>query len=341
MGIYRPMDYEELDSLLSSYLSRTYSFFPFFKEAFILLYHTGCRVSELFEINRWRRINDITLAFTPQKFNSERIVPIPSGVSLFPQWVDFQTVPWFGHSIKQLNSMFMSFSPFVSYLADTKSISLYLFRYRYIRFLFSNGWSLSDIQTIMGYSSTTVIYNYLNSSLFYYDQDETDYIKYRGLYFVRNRLTFNDGHSGIITSGVFNPNLTGYYYNIEAVEHYFTYNTKYRLLTRAELVSILDLDFDPNLSFLSLCDGYFWPGQYYVADMVSAYTFALSPTGSFYAGVLDGFFLNENQSYIFWYFDEVLGHYNTASYSPFYRRLFAMVAGFELRYAPMWVVKNY
>lgn len=241
MGQFYSLDYSKLDTILKDVKNTTLDYFPYFQEAFILLYETGCRVGELFEITRWRRINDTTLGLTPQKYNSERIIVIPAGVTLFPQWVDNQVVPWFGLSVVQLNALFMRYSPYTSYLAETKPVSLYLFRYRYIRYLASSGWSLADIQTIMGYSSQTVIHNYLNSALSYYAElPPIPVVRFGNLDFMVSNVNLNDGGAGI-----FPPNGDagrvsdfGYLYTYSAMSRIVSSYPSFRLLTPQDKISL-------------------------------------------------------------------------------------------------------
>lgn len=242
MGQYYSLDYSKLDTILKDVKNTTLDYFPYFQEAFILLYETGCRVGELFEITRWRRINDTTLGLTPQKYNSERIIVIPAGVTLFPQWVDNQIVPWFGLSVVQLNALFMRYSPYTSYLAETKPVSLYLFRYRYIRYLASNGWSLADIQTIMGYSSQTVIHNYLNSALSYSaEAPVVPHVVIGGLEWVLPSFSISDGGSGVYSANLDSNNdaVFGKLYSYSAVVRCLDSHSYLRLPSSTEFNSLV------------------------------------------------------------------------------------------------------
>lgn len=77
-----------------------------FNEAFTILKLTGCRVSELFEIERWSWLGDEIYSFQPQKGNTVRTVQLNSECADFQDAIKGQYKPFGGLTKYQLYNVY-------------------------------------------------------------------------------------------------------------------------------------------------------------------------------------------------------------------------------------------
>jgi hypothetical protein len=163
--VYSPLNDSELDSICLSLVNQNLPYFSAFHEAFVLLYLTGCRVEEIFAVHRWERLQGYEMMFLPQKDNYWRYVTLDSRCDNFIDAVVGKYKPFGGLSSGQLNSLFYNFSQYSNYKVGSKPVSLYLFRYNFIRKLHNSGLNINQIADKMGYTSTTVVGGYLTAEI--------------------------------------------------------------------------------------------------------------------------------------------------------------------------------
>lgn len=228
--IYSPLSDAELDSVCLSLVNQDLPYFSAFHEAFVLLYLTGCRVNELFQISSWERVSGYEMRFLPHKGNYHRTVTLDSRCDSFIDAVVGQYKPFGGLSSGQLNSVFYNFSEYSNFRVGTKPVSLYLFRYNFIRRLFNDGLNINQIADKMGYTSTTVVGGYLTADIekgFFLDTD--GFVNINGTWWAQNYLNWTDGGSLIsIYSNVSGFDPIGYY-SIRSIVRFLALNPQYRL----------------------------------------------------------------------------------------------------------------
>ena len=155
----------ELRVMADYFINADFPYFTELHEAFQLLKLTGCRIQEIFEIYRWRRLEGNTFELIPQKKNNPRYIILDDTFLSFQTAVDNQYAPFLGRTYSQLQGIFNKINPYGKLYSGGKEITNYFFRYLYVRELFETGLTLSEIADHMGYGSTTAVNNYLNADL--------------------------------------------------------------------------------------------------------------------------------------------------------------------------------
>lgn len=247
--IYSPLSDSELDSICLSLVNRDLPYFSAFHEAFLLLYLTGCRVEEIFDISRWERLSDYEMRFLPQKDNYHRYVTLDYRCDSFIAAVVGRYKPFGGLSAYQLNRVFYNFSEYSNFRVGSKPVSLYLFRYNFIRKLHADGLNINQIADKMGYTSTAVVGGYLTAEIekgFFLDTD--DFINIDGTYWSKKFLSWNDGGSDIQIRAPFSDGVSYFYYNYTSVGRYLLNNTSFRLPTQADFYQLIQFCYDSGFS---------------------------------------------------------------------------------------------
>lgn len=273
--IYSPLSDSELDSVCLSLVNQDLPYFSAFHEAFVLLYLTGCRVTELFQITSWERVSGYEMRFLPHKGNYHRNVTLDSRCDSFIDAVVGQYKPFGGLSSGQLNSVFYNFSEYSNFKVGTKPVSLYLFRYNFIRRLFNDGLNINQIADKMGYTSTTVVGGYLTAEIekgFFLDTD--GFVNINGTWWAQNMLNWSDGGTDIRLFDTFNDgNLCGYYRSY-SVNRFLSINPQFRLPSvedfQALFVYLVSCGYSGMRSLL-LPNNLYWNQVY--SSMVNAFGF--------------------------------------------------------------------
>ena len=281
--IYSPLSDSELDSVCLSLVDQDLPYFSAFHEAFVLLYLTGCRVEEIFAINRWERIAGYEMRFLPQKDNYHRNITLDNRCDNFIAAVVGQYKPFGGLSSGQLNSLFYNFSEYSNFRVGSKPVSLYLFRYNFIRHLFSDGLNINQIADKMGYTSTTVVGGYLTAAIekgFFLDTD--NFININGTLWSKTFLSWNDGGTDILSRVPFSDGLPYYYYNYSSVNRYLLSNSSLRLPTQSDFNDLVSYTYTAGFSggrSLLVPSTVYWSSVN--AFMVNAFGFGLVGAGMF------------------------------------------------------------
>lgn len=213
--IYSPLSDSELDSICLSLVNQDLPYFSAFHEAFVLLYLTGCRVEEIFAVHRWERLQGYEMMFLPQKDNYWRYVTLDSRCDSFIDAVVGRYKPFGGLSSGQLNSLFYNFSQYSNYRVGAKPVSLYLFRYNFIRRLFNDGLNINQIADRMGYTSTSVVGGYLTAEIekgFFLDTE--GYVNINGTWWSDRDISVNIGDGKCFIKNPFSIDFPVGYYDI-------------------------------------------------------------------------------------------------------------------------------
>lgn len=214
--IYSPLSDSELDSICLSLVNQELPYFSAFHEAFVLLYLTGCRVEEIFAVHRWERLQGYEMMFLPQKDNYWRYVTLDSRCDSFIDAVVGKYKPFGGLSSGQLNSVFYNFSEYSNFRVGSKPVSLYLFRYNFIRKLHNSGLNINQIADKMGYTSTTVVGGYLTAEIekgFFLDTD--GFVNINGTWWSDRDISVNIGSGKCFVNQPFSIDFPVGYYKID------------------------------------------------------------------------------------------------------------------------------
>lgn len=330
MGQYfKPLSDNELESICLNYLTVDLPYFPQFREAFRLLYITGARVEEIFDISRWHLVVDDTYEFLPQKGNYERTVILSSDFESFKSAVSGQFKPFAGLSVGQFNRLFFAVSPHSSYFVDSKPISLYLFRYAFMRRLFRTGLTLNQIADKMGYTSTQVVAGYLENTIdaaFFFD--DTKYCLIGTRLISKYPSDWTNMSLNVTQLQPLNGAPVISYFTLLGANQFFSANPNFNRLTLSDVDSIRNYLFsmDYDLRALLEPDSRFWANVN--VNMLNLFNYQ----GRGY-GVIAGSRLYDVKQFdytLFW--DESVNRYRVLSMSPAIGQWFIQETTGFLRY---------
>lgn len=212
-----------------------------FNEAFLVLKLTGCRVSELFEIERWSWLGDEIYSFQPQKGNTVRTVQLNSECADFQNAIKNQHKPFGGLTKYQLYNVYDQVKSWDKLLSGDKDISFYVFRYRYAKQLYADNYDVQTIADMMGYTNTLTVQSYLCatvSEVFF--KPPTGFVDVGGVWWSQDNFAISDGGSGIIDGRGTNRLWLGLHYTYDAIQRVLDNLGVYRLPTIEEYIVLRD-----------------------------------------------------------------------------------------------------
>lgn len=229
----------------------TSTFYPYYeelRECMHILHITGCRETEVFEIERWTHVSDYTFLLSPQKGNHERTIELDALCDNFRACVINQTKPFLGRSVWQLHNLFNRLKTWVSFEVGEKNRQTYIFRYNYVKQLHASGYTLYDIAVAMGYTNTTTPQAYLEAQVIEnFELPPINTILIGGTYFSDTPLNFDDGGVGIRYPNNNSDNSAdyGYLYNYSAAERVVQYFPDFKLANSSEMSAFFNY-FSPD-----------------------------------------------------------------------------------------------
>ena len=96
----------QLKTVCNLYLEVAFPYFEELREAFFVLDICGCRIEELFQIERWTWVIDNTVTLQPQKNNLPRTITLNENTQNFLNCIKTQTKPFLGRTSYQLQFLF-------------------------------------------------------------------------------------------------------------------------------------------------------------------------------------------------------------------------------------------
>ena len=155
----------DLNTRCASFQTAYYRYYPELREYFRLLELSGCRTTEPLLLDRWTYVNATTLTLLPLKGNSTRVVNVGASCPNFVEDVRIRRKPFRGRTLENVYRTFDDTRCFRNCKSQDKPVSVYLFRYRYIKSLFAAGMSVPQVAAHMGYQSTDTPNFYLQAEL--------------------------------------------------------------------------------------------------------------------------------------------------------------------------------
>lgn len=134
-------------------------------DGFILLFQTGCRPEEIFTPTLWSDYSATQLRLMPLKGNLPRYL---NKADLLTDFVNSITMgAKFLNTItpRQLTFAFNKVYEYSNPRKGDKQSALYLFRYRYFKQLHVDGFTDSQIQSIMGENTLSVAQGYIYANI--------------------------------------------------------------------------------------------------------------------------------------------------------------------------------
>jgi uncharacterized protein (TIGR02145 family) len=159
----KDIDLSDITTFANYLCTTTYPYYEELREAFVVLFLTGCRPAELFEIERWNFVSDYNVTLVPQKGNTTRDCVLDSRCDNFIAAIQSQYRPFLGRTYWQFQNLYQKIRNFGILQSGDKIITMYLYRYRFIWQLSDDGYSVSAIASKMGYVETGTPQSYLSA----------------------------------------------------------------------------------------------------------------------------------------------------------------------------------
>ena len=199
-------------------ISCDYPYYEDLREAMKLLYLTGARIEEIFDITRWHHVGGYEVTFQPQKGNNVRNVILNSDFDSFIGHIVARTTPFVGITISQFRNLFDKIKLWNRFSVGGSKATFYIFRYRYIKQMFADGMTVSQIAADMGYTSTSTPQAYLDAEVYEeLAEPPPGFIDIGGIWIQKKPCVYDDGGVGIYKDGVFLNSDVGLYYTQDAV----------------------------------------------------------------------------------------------------------------------------
>jgi len=160
------LTYEDINDICSRYL-RGFSGYGIIEETFFqLLYCCGCRPVEPMTSGIWgKTLTEIVLI--PLKNGQPTYRNIQQFPAQWAEWIGLQPSPFTNNSLDKYRYIFNSLLPTPPLFVGEKGCDLYLFRYRYVKYLFSIGYSAEDVRVNMGWTTYDMADRYNNAVIYY------------------------------------------------------------------------------------------------------------------------------------------------------------------------------
>lgn len=130
-----------------------------------ILSRTGCREGEVLDRDRWSPVGDGSWILLPQKFNAPREIKPHQLNGKFRAWLESSGYPYQLSSLVNLRRSVEKFTRYPIAYVGEKRISTHRFRHAFIKDLAAQGLTPSEIQSVMGLSSKSVVLGYIGSSV--------------------------------------------------------------------------------------------------------------------------------------------------------------------------------
>jgi integrase len=161
----RVISFQELETSLQAFLYRMQNKDVYAYDLATLLYYTGIRQEEAYNVSRWLQLDEFTARLQPQKGNNIRDIPKSNITQYFWNSIAAQTPTY--QEIR-----YSTFARFIyhNYLLypvyhDKKIITTHLFRHYRMKKLYNIGMSIADIASYFGEIDQGNIEDYVFSDL--------------------------------------------------------------------------------------------------------------------------------------------------------------------------------
>lgn len=203
----------EIKTRCASFQVGYYPYYPELKEYFRLLELSGCRTTEPLDFQRWTYVSDSTLLLQPLKGNNQRVINVGNECQSFVNDIRLRRNPFKGRTLANVYSCFNQIRTFRNSKVNSKPVSVYLFRYAYIKSLFDSGQSVMQVAAHMGYTSVDTPTYYLTAQLYDDVADSpTNFVLINGLWWSNENIKIDTGHSGIFKRTPIDAEKFGYLY---------------------------------------------------------------------------------------------------------------------------------
>jgi hypothetical protein len=161
------LTFQELDNYCSSFIRAYPNYGVYVNDYFQLLYNVGCRSSEPHNVTKWAINQDATVKLIPLKHNNFRTLEPQNIPSNFYTAIENQEKYFDNYSIAKFRYIFNKYRTLPQLFVDRKEIDLYIFRYRYVKSLYLQGFTKPQIQSMMGWTNSGMVDEYLYAEIYF------------------------------------------------------------------------------------------------------------------------------------------------------------------------------
>lgn len=161
------MTFEVLESSLLNVLVAQPNYNPIIWDYFTNLYTTGCRPTELTNYQRWTNFDDDNFLLHPSKNNYDRVISKFVMTDSLIDAIAIGNATYYACLYGKALFFFEKFYEFQPVYVRTKNIDLYLFRHHYVKKLYRDGHTISEITAHMGWVNPLMAVNYIDSVIEY------------------------------------------------------------------------------------------------------------------------------------------------------------------------------
>lgn len=122
---------------------------------------------EIMDVALWSFDGISTYTLTPLKGNYPRYFNSTVLTPALKSWIAGTDNYYAKGTYSQVKNVFRTTTPYPQIYHDTKAMDLYLFRYRYVKYLKLTGWTDAAIQTEMGWIESSMVDTYVLADLHY------------------------------------------------------------------------------------------------------------------------------------------------------------------------------
>lgn len=159
------LSYAQLDACCLSVKNGNPHYTPDAAEWCTDLYYTGCRPSEILNKSLWSYDGIATYTLNPLKGNNPRYFDASVLTGGLKRFIAGSSTYYSTATYSRLLSVFRTTTLYSQVYRDTKPVDLYLFRYRYVKYLRIIGYTDAAIQAEMGWIDPLMVNQYGNANL--------------------------------------------------------------------------------------------------------------------------------------------------------------------------------
>lgn len=271
-------------------VNATLPYYHQLSEAFLVLKLTGCRVTELFEIERWSWLGDEIYSFQPQKGNTVRTVQLNSECADFQDAIKNQYKPFGGLTKYQLYNIYDRVKGWDKLLSGDKDISFYVFRYRYAKQLYADNYDVFTIASMMGYTNVATVQSYLIATVSeVFSNPPVGFVDIGGIWISQDNFAITDDGPGIYDFRGTQNLWMGRHYTVDAIVRVLSGLGVYRLPTQDEWYVVRDYCLN-QYGYQTACLSNDLAKWYVVnSHMLNAFDLQIAGAGYVYGGQLRSF----------------------------------------------------
>ncbi len=161
----QPITLAQLQAILQQCITATAQARPVTAAIFQLMYDTGLRINEVLDVTRWTATDDDFYVVQLEKGEGTRTFPVGIVPPLIEQNYASST-PYVYETYSAVNNTFKYYAPGVMFGNNQRPSTCHCFRYQYIKNLAQEGFSVSEISTIMGHVNPANTAQYIQDTIF-------------------------------------------------------------------------------------------------------------------------------------------------------------------------------